>query len=109
MTEALTLGNQTVNGQALSVLEAAKDLGITVMASASMFQARLASDLPPIVNEAFPGLQTDAQRAIQFTRSAPGITTALIGMSQIAHVEENLAVAQINPATEAEFLQLFAQ
>ena len=109
MTEALTLGNQTVNGQALSVLEAAKDLGITVMASASMFQARLASDLPPVVNEAFPGLQTDAQRAIQFTRSAPGITTALIGMSQVAHVEENLAVAQINPATETEFLQLFAQ
>jgi aryl-alcohol dehydrogenase-like predicted oxidoreductase len=108
MTEALTLGNQTVNGQAMSLLEAANELGVTVMASASMLQARLASGLPEMVAETFPGLETDAQRAIQFTRSAPGMTTALIGMSQVAHVEENLRLAQINPASQAEFLHLFA-
>jgi len=109
MPEALTHGNQIVNGQAKSLLEAAQELGITVMASASMLQARLASNLPDVIHETFPGLQTDAQRAIQFTRSAPGITTALIGMSQVAHVEENLAVAKINPATQPEFLRLFEQ
>ncbi len=109
MPEALTLGNQTVNGQAMSLLEAANELGVTVMASASMLQARLAAGLPETIAEAFPGLQTDAQRAIQFTRSAPGITTALIGMSQVAHVEENLALAQINPASQQEFLRLFEQ
>ncbi len=109
MTEALTLANQPLNGQPMSMLEAAQELGITVMASASMLQARLAQGLPEIVRKAFPAFQTDAQRAIQFTRSAPGITTALIGMSQVSHVEENLVVAQNNPATEKEFLQLFSQ
>ena len=94
MPEALTLGNQLINGQAVALLEAAEELGVTVMASASMLQARLTSGLPELIAETFPGLQTDAQRAIQFTRSAPGITTALIGMSQVAHVEENLQLAQ---------------
>ncbi|MFN7927683.1 MAG: aldo/keto reductase [Blastocatellia bacterium] len=107
MHEALTVGNQTVQGQPMSLLEAAQALGVTVMASASMLQARLAANLPDIISEAFPGFTNDAQRAIQFTRSAPGITTALIGMSQTAHVTENLAVARVNPATRAEFLQLF--
>lgn len=107
MTEALTLGNQSVNGQPMSLLEAADALGITVMASASMLQARLASGLPNVIRETFPDLQSDAQRAIQFTRSAPGITTALIGMSQVAHVEENLSVANINPSPQQEFLRLF--
>ena len=109
MHEALTYSNQTVNGQTMSLLEAANELGVTVMASASMLQARLAAGLPEIVGKTFPGLTTDAQRAIQFTRSAPGITTALIGMSQTAHVKENLSLAQTNPATQPEFLQLFAQ
>ncbi len=109
MHEALTYSNQVVNGQAISFLEAASELGVTVMASASMLQARLAAGLPEVIGKTFPGLTTDAQRAIQFTRSAPGITTALIGMSQTAHVEENLALAQINPASQAEFLQLFQQ
>jgi aryl-alcohol dehydrogenase-like predicted oxidoreductase len=31
------------------------------------------------------------QTAIEFARSKPGITTALIGMSRVEHVEENLA------------------
>ena len=109
MTEALTLGNQPLHGHPMSMLEAAQELGITVMASASMLQARLTQGLPAIVQQAFPEFQTDAQRAIQFTRSAPGITTALIGMSQLPHVEENLAVAQSHPATEKDFLQLFSQ
>ncbi len=107
MHEALTYSNQVVNGQAMSFLEAAHELDVTVMASASMLQARLAAGLPEVVGKTFPGLTTDAQRAIQFTRSAPGITTALIGMSQTAHVEENLRLAQMNPATQPEFLQLF--
>ena len=73
MTEALTLANETYKGQRLNVVEAAIPLGVTVVASASMLQGRI-----------------DPQRAIQFVRSADGITTALIGMSRVEHVEENL-------------------
>src|SRR5207244_5581731 len=98
MLEAFTLANQPLDGRKLTFLEAATELGVTVMSSASMLQARLASNLPAMVGEHLQGLRTDAQRAIQFTRSTPGITTALVGMSRVAHVEENLAVAQVPPA-----------
>ena len=54
-----------------------------------------------------PGLETDAQRAIQFTRSTPGIAVALVGMGQAKHVEENLGVARARPATLAEYQRLY--
>jgi aryl-alcohol dehydrogenase-like predicted oxidoreductase len=63
--------------------------------------------LPPIVGASLRGLRTDAQRAIQFTRSTPGIDVALVGMSDVSHVEENLEVAKIPPAPVAEYLSLF--
>jgi len=56
------------------VIDEAQRLGVTVVASASLLQGRI----PP-------------QTAIEFARSNPGITTALIGMSRVEHVEENLA------------------
>lgn len=108
MPEALTAANQTVEGEPLSTLEAAGRLDITVMCSASIYQAKLARNLPPFVGEALKGLSTDAQRAIQFVRSAPGVTTSLVGMSQRSHVEENLMVAKIPPAPIEEFLMVFS-
>jgi hypothetical protein len=51
------------------------------------------------VADNLPGLSTDAQRAIQFARSAPGIVSALTGMSNPAHVNENLGVAAVAPPT----------
>lgn len=108
MPEALTLDNQVVQGEPVSTLMAAHRLGITAMCSASMLQARLTSGLPPFIETALQGLKTDAQRAIQFVRSTPGVTTALIGMSQRAHVEENMKVAQVAPAPVEEFFQMFA-
>lgn len=108
MPEALTLGNQVVDGEPLSLLMAADRLGVTVMCSASMFQAKLAQNLPPFVGEALKGLSTDAQRAIQFVRSTPGVTTALVGMSQRTHVDENLAVAAVSPAPVEEFFSMFS-
>jgi aryl-alcohol dehydrogenase-like predicted oxidoreductase len=91
-----------------SVLDTAERLGITVVASASLLQARLTRELPEGIGERLPGLQTDAQRAIQFTRSTPGITVALAGMSQAAHVAENLGVGAIPPATREQHGRLFA-
>ncbi len=107
MTEAFTNANQTLNGRNVTFLEAAAELGITVMSSASILQSRLSSGLPPIVGASLKGLRTDAQRAIQFTRSTPGIDAALVGMSRIAHVEENMEVAKTQPASAEEYLSLF--
>lgn len=109
MPEALTKQNQTVGRQTVSFLEAAHDFGVTVMASASMLQGKLAEGLPSFIGEALTGLATDAQRAIQFTRSTPGVTTALVGMKSIAHVEQNLVVAKVPPASIEQFQKLFRE
>jgi predicted aldo/keto reductase-like oxidoreductase len=79
-----------------------------VVASASLLQARLARGLPDHVRGLLGPLRTDAQTAIQFVRSTPGITTALIGMSRIEHVEENLELVQVEPLDERSFAQLFS-
>jgi predicted aldo/keto reductase-like oxidoreductase len=107
MLEAFTDVNQPLAGRSYTFLEAAAELGITVMSSASILQSRLASGLDPIVRDGLKGLRTDAQRAIQFTRSTPGLTTALVGMSSMPHVEENLEVAITSPLTPEDYLKLF--
>jgi aryl-alcohol dehydrogenase-like predicted oxidoreductase len=107
MPEALTQRNQKVGDDMVSFLEAAHTYGITVMASGTIMQGQLAQQLPEFIGEALSGLSSDAQRAIQFTRSTPGITTALIGMKTVAHVEHNLALAAVPPASREQFQKLF--
>jgi len=107
MVEALTQRNQMVQKEQLSTLEAAQALGITVMCSASIYQGQLARNLPEFVGDVFGGLDTDAQRALQFVRSTPGVTTALVGMKQIQHVEENLKTAEVSPALWEQYGRLF--
>jgi aryl-alcohol dehydrogenase-like predicted oxidoreductase len=107
MPEALTRANQLLDGDWVSTLEAASRLGILVMASASIMQGQMARNLPPLVGEILGGLTTDAQRAIQFVRSTPGLGVALVGMKQIAHVEENLSTANVSPARPEALSRLF--
>lgn len=109
MIEAFTNANQTVNDKKVTLLEAAAGFGVTVMASGSILQSKLSAGLPPIVDEAFPGFRTDAQRALQFVRSTPGVTTALVGMSRLAHVEENMHLAATPPAAAENYLKLFSK
>ena len=89
------------------VLELAAKSGIIVVASATLLQARLSRDLPQALAEKLPGLSTDAQRAIQFTRSTPGIGVALVGMSDVAHVAENLKVAGVPPLAPDAYQDLY--
>ena len=107
MSEALTHANQPAHGHHHNVLEVAQELGLTVMCSASILQGQLSRDLPPVIAETFAGLQSDAQRALQFVRSTPGVTTALVGMKQEKHVEDNLAAARIAPASWEQYSKLF--
>jgi len=106
MTEALTRPNQLFDGARVPVVEAANKLGITLMASASMLQGKLSRGLPPFVSAAL-GLQNDSQRALQFVRSTPGVTTALVGMSRVEHVRANLSLASVAPASKDQFSKLF--
>jgi len=108
MPEAFAVPTQVVGDEALPLLEAARRLRVSVMTSASILQGRLARGLPEPLRAAFPGLASDALRALQFARSAPGVTTALVGMSRVGHVRENLAILRVPPlapeTVEAMFL-----
>ena len=107
MTEAFTRANQRLKDRVVPVLEAAREFGIAVMASASLHQGQL-TRLPEMMAQYIPGLTTDAQRALQFVRSTPGITTALTGMKTSAHVDENAAIATISPMPWEQFQRLFS-
>jgi len=109
MPEALTQRNQRVGSGTGSFLQAAHGFGITVMASATLLQGQLTHQLPAFIGEALSSLNSDAQRAIQFTRSTPGITTALVGMKSAAHVEHNLYTARVPPTSLEQFQQLFRE
>jgi aryl-alcohol dehydrogenase-like predicted oxidoreductase len=99
MLEALTKG----------VAPFAHENGISVIASASLLQARLTSGLPEQFVQALEGPTTDAVRALQFARSAPHIDIALVGMSRPEHVRENLSVSGYPPLDEPRFLKLFGK
>jgi aryl-alcohol dehydrogenase-like predicted oxidoreductase len=107
MTEAFTRANQRVKDRTVPVLEAARELGVFVVASASLHQGQLVR-LPPMMAEYIPALRTDAQRALQFVRSTPGIGTALVGMKTASHVDENAAIGAISPMAWEQFQRLFS-
>jgi aryl-alcohol dehydrogenase-like predicted oxidoreductase len=108
MTEALTLGNQSLGGRERTVMEAASELGITLIASASLMQGQVTRNLPAFVAQAL-GLADDAERALQFVRSSPGITSALVGMSRAEHVLANARLVGVPPATVDQFSKLFSR
>jgi aryl-alcohol dehydrogenase-like predicted oxidoreductase len=99
MPEAYVNATQVVMGSEVPALEAASRLGVTVMTSASILQGRLSRGLPVQIEGALPGLSTDALRAIQFARSAPGVTTALVGMGRAAHARENVSILRVPPVS----------
>lgn len=107
MPEAFTRRLETMNGEPLSVLEAATFFGLSVVASASLLQARLSRGLPDEPAQKLTGTVTDAQRAIQFTRSTPGITCALVGTSKEKHVAENLDMAVRLPLHSDVYMSLY--
>jgi len=107
MPEAFTRANQRVGAETVSTLEAARRLDVYVMASASVYQGQLTRNLPPVIAGYLPDLASDAQRALQFVRSTPGLGTALVGMKSPAHVEENAGVAAHAPIPWEQFKRLF--
>lgn len=93
MSEAVRSRTQRVRDREMSVIQACAELGLTLVASAALMQSQLAHGLPPAVRDALPPFDTDAQRALAFVRTLPGVTTALVGMRDPRHVAENLATA----------------
>jgi len=109
MPEALFFQNQKLGDEYVSLVEAAEGSAITTIASGSLLQGQAARGLPEAIRDALGSLGTDAQAAIQFVRSAPGITTALVGMSNVAHVDENLELVKVPAASQDDLIRVFDQ
>jgi len=108
MAEAFRLDSQIgPSGHTGAVLSTLRGTGTAVLASAPLVQGRALGRLPDVVREVFPGLASDAQRCLQFVRSTPEVTSAVVGMREPDHVEENLAVARHAPATAEAVEALF--
>jgi aryl-alcohol dehydrogenase-like predicted oxidoreductase len=106
MPEALLRPNQAVEGKTMATVQAARALGITLVTSAALLQGQLTRNLPPYIGAAL-GLKNSSAQALQFARSVPGVTTALVGMSRVEHVRANLEVVGVEPAPRDQFLKLF--
>ena len=108
MPEAFLAATQQVGAGWISTVEACERYDMIVMSSASLMQGRLAKNLPGSLKQVLKGFKTDAQCALQFIRSTPGISSALVGMKSAAHVEENLQVAKVPPLSRELFAKLFS-
>ncbi|MFO7834839.1 MAG: aldo/keto reductase, partial [Halohasta sp.] len=106
MADAFTVKSQPTDEGPVSALEYAHESGLSVVTSASIGQGDLAAAIPPEVDAELSG-DTAAQRAINFARSAPGVTTSLVGMRSVDHVAENVAAGTFDPLGAAAFDTVF--
>jgi len=106
MADAFTVNSQPTDGGPVSALEYAHESGLSVVTSASIGQGDLAAAIPPAVDAELSG-DTAAQRAINFARSAPGVTTSLVGMRSVDHVAENVAAGTFDPLGASAFDTVF--
>jgi aryl-alcohol dehydrogenase-like predicted oxidoreductase len=89
-----------------SALRYAHERGLDVFTSASIGQGELARSIPATVDAELAG-DTPAQRALNFARSAPGVTAALVGASRTDHVAENVAAGTFDPLGARAFDAVF--
>jgi aryl-alcohol dehydrogenase-like predicted oxidoreductase len=104
MADAFTVEAHEGPGGLRSALALAHDAGLAVFASAPLLQGDLATEgaIPEAVADRLAG-DGPAQRAINFARSAPGVTAALVGTGSPEHVAENVAAGTFPPLGAAAF------
>ncbi|MGI0036874.1 MAG: aldo/keto reductase [Nitrososphaera sp.] len=101
-SEALLLHNQAVGFEKnLTILEAAKRLGVGVFTSIPLFQGRLLQAKIPD----FGGQTEIVPKLLQVVRSTPSVIAPLVGQKKPEHVEENLKIAKHPPLEQEEFAE----
>lgn len=109
MPTALTTPTQTHQSRTWSAIRLARHLGLAVFASAPFMNGTLLhKPLPPELAELLPGTRTDAQRCLEFSRSAPGVSSCLVGTTNLDHLQEVLEVAFRPPLAENDFVKAFS-
>jgi len=107
MADAFTVAAHEGPEGMQSALHFAQDAGLSVFTSASIGQGDLAEGVPEHVASRVDG-DTDAQRAINFARSAPGVTCSLVGASSREHAIENVRAGEFDPLGAEAFDAVFA-
>jgi aryl-alcohol dehydrogenase-like predicted oxidoreductase len=102
MLEAVNVPSQSVQGQQVPILVAAQVFGMLTVTSVPLLQGQILGHLPTSFAR-MPGLETPAQRALQFVRSSPGVHAPLVGMKTSEHVRENARVATVAPLGPEQF------
>ncbi|MFC7027457.1 aldo/keto reductase [Halomicroarcula sp. GCM10025324] len=106
MADAFTVASHQGPDGPQSALWFAHEAGLDVFTSASIMQGRLAREMPEAVEAKLDG-ETRAQRAINFARSAPGVTSSLVGMGTPDHVAENVDAGRYEPLGANAFDAVF--
>lgn len=109
MPEAVSRPTQWVGDATVPAVAAARLLGMAVVSSGSIGQAKGPPMNDQLCDWLGAGFSSDAQRALQFTRSIPGVASALVGMKQGRHVVENLEVFTQAPMPRARLELMFRQ
>ena len=99
LDQALMINNQSFDGSTGTILKSAIHNSIGVFTSVPLMQAKL---LAPGVMPEFGDLKPNL-RALQFTRSTPGVLAPLVGQKSEDHVTENNEIMKIPPIPENEF------
>lgn len=104
--EVLRMRNQMLQGRLLPALEIAQAYKLFVLASASVVRGGRLSDRGRARLPHVPGIDSEYLCALQFSRSAPGVGCALVGMRRVDHVLASLKLASIPPLPPAEITKI---
>ena len=109
MADAFTAAvHPTDDGGRVSALAYAERAGLDVLALAPLARGELVAPdaLPAAIADELAG-DSPAQRAINFARSAPAVTAAVVGTDRPARVAENLAAGTFDPIGARAFDAVF--
>jgi len=108
MNEGFTRFNQaTGQGNVASTLQAAYQLRLFVIGSHGLAKGKLAVTEFEALRIAVPDCRNDAQRALQFNRSTPGLGVSLAGISLPAHLDDLIEVSRLPTMKRENYLQLY--
>ena len=110
MPEAAIKKNQELSGKWITPLESAEKMGLLVMSSATLLQTQALKASKLFSFQALDNLGSSvACRAIHVIRSLRGVTTSLVGMKTVKHVQENLQLLKVPKLDQEDTRQIISK
>jgi len=109
-THAFNYTNQPADDELFySPLQIAKKYNLNIIGSSSLLQMNLfkkpfSQTVTKLLGKVFV---SDIQKALQFARSAPDITTALFSSKEPTHIKHNLELAHIPKTPSQNYMKIF--